>query len=295
MILVTGGNGNIGKAVCNELGKRGYQVISVGRRKMDADLYRHVSCDITVKEDLDRLFKEYRFDVIFHLAGLTNTAAKNDPQKAVEINVNGSMNLMKKAIEYSVPFVYGSSVNAIGLADTSEEGVKESDLSQPQEFYGWTKRFTEEMGIALSNVSGLSFTSLRIPNVLGKGQGSVNTPWRETCFTQIGHGGDLLITYRSNSRIPAIHISDLTNAICEVLTSDKPRRQVYNLPAEEISIEKLSNYLMEIDPELHVTTGEKEPKGMCSHIDWSRFKEDYPIRIHSLKERLQEAYEENRK
>ena len=292
MILVTGGNGNIGRAVCNELEKRGFEVVSVGRRKLDAQLYKHVSCDITRKEDLDHLFQDYSFDVIFHLAGLTNTAALNDPVSAVGINVNGSLNLMKKAIECHVPFVYGSSVNAMGLSD-KEKMVKESDFCVPQEYYGWTKRFVEETGIALARAEGLMFTAVRIPSVLGEGQGSVNTPWRETCFTQIGKGGELNITYHSDICIPVIYIEDLVNALCALLTGKKERKQVYNLPCEEINIGRFADTLMEIDPSLKVTTGERRPQGMCSSIDWTLFSQDYPIEIKTIKERLIEAKKKN--
>ena len=295
MILVTGGNGNIGQAVCNELGSRGYEVISVGRRALEAKLYKHVQCDITDLDSLKELFNTYKFDMVFHLAGLTNTNAKKNPDQAVEINVVGSKNLMMTALEHDVPFVYGSSVNAVGLAVESENGAKETDMSSPQEFYGWTKRFVEEMGIALANTKGLKFSSVRIPTIVGPGQGSVNTPWRETCFTQVGKGGDLKLTYLASSYIPVSHINDVVNAICAVLTTDKERQLVYNLPAERINIGDLKAMLEEIDPNLNVTTGDVDPVGICSYIDWSRFKEDFPIEIKTIKERLIEAKDLNTK
>ena len=292
MILVTGGNGNIGKALCSELSRRGFEVLSIGRRPADPDLYHHVSCDITKTEDLDRLFSEYRIDQIVHLAGLTSTAALNDPELAVAINVNGSVNLMKKAIECHIPFVYGSSVNAIGLPET-DAPVKEEDVCVPQEFYGWTKRFVEETGIALAKAEGLRFTALRIPTVLGEGQGSVNTPWRETCFTQIGKGGELHLTYHPDICIPVIHIDDLIGMICAVLFSDQERKPLYNLPCEEVNIGDFAEMLMEIDPFLKVTTGDRRPKGMCSRIDSSLFRKDYPLEMKTVKERLIEAKKKN--
>ncbi|MBQ5804390.1 MAG: NAD(P)-dependent oxidoreductase [Erysipelotrichaceae bacterium] len=292
MILVSGGNGNIGKALCMELCRRGFEVLSIGRRASDQQSYPHVPCDITLMDDLDRLFVKHHIDRIVHLAGLTNTAALNDPKLAVEINVNGSLNLMKKAVEYDIPFIYGSSVNAIGLPQI-DVPVKEDDVCVPQEFYGWTKRFVEETGIALSKAEGLRFTALRIPTVLGEGQGSVNTPWRETCFTRIGKGGELNINYHSDVRIPVVHIDDLIEMICAVLLTDQERKPIYNLPCEEINIGRFAKTLMEIDPSLKVKTGERKPKGMCSRIDSSLFRKDYPIQIQTVKERLIEAKKNN--
>lgn len=292
MILVTGGNGNIGKALCTELSRRGFEVLSIGRRKADDLPYPHVSCDITKKEDLDKLFQDHRIDQIVHLAGLTSTAALNDPDSAVAINVYGSVNLMKKAVEHQIPFIYGSSVNAIGLPET-DAPVKEEDVCVPQEFYGWTKRFTEEAGIALAKKEGLPFTALRIPTVLGEGQGSVNTPWRETCLTKIGKGGELNITYHPDICIPAIHIDDLIEMICAVLSCDHERKLLYNLPCEEINIGKFAEMLREIDPSLKITTGDRRPKGMCSRIDSSLFRKDYPLEIKTVKERLIEAKKKN--
>ena len=292
MILVTGGNGNIGKALCSELSRRGFEVLSIGRRKADDLPYLHVSCDITRTGDLDQLFNEYRIDQIVHLAGLTSTASLNDPETAVAINVNGSVNLMRKAIEYHVPLIYGSSVNAIGLPQ-NDVPVKEEDVCVPQEFYGWTKRFVEETGIALAKAEGLLFTALRIPTVLGEGQGSVNTSWRETCFTKIGKGGELFITYHPDICIPVLHIDDLIEMICAVLFTNRERKLIYNLPCEEVNIGAFTEMLREIDPSLKVTTGERRPKGMCSRIDSSLFRKDYPIEIQTVKERLTEAKKKN--
>lgn len=292
MILVSGGNGNIGRAVCNELGSRGYEVISIGRRKLEAELYTHVSCDMTDPEALKALFDEYHVDIILHLAGLTNTAAKKDPLAAVKINIDGSAALLNKALEYQIPFVYGSSVNAVGLS-LAEGSYKETDMSEPQEFYGWTKRFVEEMGAALHQTQGLDFTALRIPTVMGPGQGSVNTPWREACFTQVGKGGDLHLTYREDCYLPAIHIADLVNAICAVLTAKERKQTVYNLPAERLQVRQLKMMLEKIDPGLNVSTGEVETKGMCSDIDWSAFAKDFPIEIKTIEERLLEAKRNN--
>ena len=50
---------------------------------------------------------------------------------------------------------------------------------------------------------------------------------------------------------------------------------------------------MEIDPSLKVKTGERKPKGMCSRIDSSLFRKDYPIQIQTVKERLIEAKNSN--
>ena len=291
MILVSGGNGNIGKALCIELSRTGFEVLSIGRRQGDFP-YVHVSCNITDTDDLDSLFRKYPIDQIVHLAGLTNTAALNDPEKAVAINVSGSVNLMKKAIEYRIPFIYGSSVNAIGLPET-DHPVREDDPCIPQEFYGWTKRFVEETGIALKKTEGLEFTALRIPTVVGEGQGSVNTPWRETCFTMIGKGGELNITYHSDVSIPIIHIDDLAEMFCAVISDRQDRKAVYNLPCEEFNIGELAEMLRQIDPKMKVTTGERRPKGMCSRIDSSLFRKDYPVKIKTVKERLIEARNKN--
>ena len=66
-ILVTGGAGNIGTNLCNELRSRKHKVISTDLYNTDRDDY--LRCDVRNYRQLEYVFDEYGpFDFVYHLA-----------------------------------------------------------------------------------------------------------------------------------------------------------------------------------------------------------------------------------
>jgi len=66
-ILVTGGAGNIGTNLCNELRSRGHEVIALDLYNTERDNY--VRCDIQKYRQLEYVFDEFGpFDYVYHLA-----------------------------------------------------------------------------------------------------------------------------------------------------------------------------------------------------------------------------------
>ena len=66
-ILVTGGAGNIGTNLCNELRSRGHQVIALDLYNTERENY--VRCDVQSYRQLESVFDEFGpFDYVYHLA-----------------------------------------------------------------------------------------------------------------------------------------------------------------------------------------------------------------------------------
>src|SRR3989339_331842 len=65
-ILVTGGAGNIGTNLCNELRNRGYKVIALDLYNTERDDY--VRSDVRNYRQLERVFDQRKYDYVYHLA-----------------------------------------------------------------------------------------------------------------------------------------------------------------------------------------------------------------------------------
>ena len=68
-VLVTGGGGFLGKAVCTGLVARGHEVLSYSRSRhagLDALGVRQIQGDLASFEDVSRAFHEV--DAVFHVA-----------------------------------------------------------------------------------------------------------------------------------------------------------------------------------------------------------------------------------
>ena len=117
---------------------------------------RFIQGDILDKMLLGRLMAEYEITTIFHLASILSTKAEYNPETAHEINVEGTINLLRLGVELSqwqgqpVKFIYPSSIAVYGLPNTAtkkKEGrIKEYMWCSPITMYGCNKIYCEHLG-----------------------------------------------------------------------------------------------------------------------------------------------------
>jgi UDP-glucose 4-epimerase len=94
-IAVTGSEGFIGRAVCKELSKRGFTPMHVDR-----------ALGMDVRGASARDFIVDRAEGVIHLAGILGTAELfEQPQEAVDINVNGTINVLRACAVNKTPYV----------------------------------------------------------------------------------------------------------------------------------------------------------------------------------------------
>ena len=124
--LVTGANGEMGHGLIERLAEAGgHHIIAMDVRPVDDAL--RALCGTTLTGDildsrlLERLASEYQIRTIYHLAALLSTRAEFTPEAAHRVNVEGTMSLLKLAIEQSrwqgapVQFLFPSSIAVYGL------------------------------------------------------------------------------------------------------------------------------------------------------------------------------------
>jgi nucleoside-diphosphate-sugar epimerase len=118
-ILITGGDGFVGRRVCDVLARRDYRIISAGRTagtRTPSDMYRRVTLDLTGHGDLSPMLEGV--DCVVHLAARTHvmrdTAA--DPLREYRrINTEGTARLATAAARAGVRrFVFLSSIKYTG-------------------------------------------------------------------------------------------------------------------------------------------------------------------------------------
>ncbi len=161
VILITGANGEIGHGLIDFLTeKKDAFVIALDVQPLDdalnAKVERFILGDILDNMLLGRLVAEYEIRTIFHLASILSTKAEYNPETAHKINVEGTINLLRLAVEQSswqgrpVRFLYPSSIAAYGLPDLKTKNtsgkLKECDYCQPTTMYGCNKLYCEYLG-----------------------------------------------------------------------------------------------------------------------------------------------------
>ena len=134
--LVTGVNGQLGYDIVQELHERGEQdILAVDRNEMD----------ITDKEQVMKIVKAYKPDVIFHCAAWTAVDKAEEETEACEkVNHEGTKNIADAEIEVGAKLVYMSTDYVFDGEKPQEETYKEDDTPNPKSVYGRTKWEGEE-------------------------------------------------------------------------------------------------------------------------------------------------------
>jgi nucleoside-diphosphate-sugar epimerase len=161
VVLITGANGEIGHGLINRLGaEKKAKILALDLNPLDECLEpycdRFIQGDILDKMLLGKLMAEYEITTIYHLASILSTKAEYNPETAHEINVEGTLNLLRLGVEisqwqgYPVKFIYPSSIAVYGLPDLEtkkKEGrIKETQWCRPITMYGCNKIYCEHLG-----------------------------------------------------------------------------------------------------------------------------------------------------
>ena len=174
--LVTGGAGFIGSNIAEELLKRGNSVrvldnFSTGRRENIKDFLNDLEL---IEGDIcnyDAVVKSVKgIEVILHEAALPSVPRSIiDPIKSNEVNVNGTLNILKAAKDNGVKRVVFASSSSI-YGDTPELPKHEGMIPNPLSPYAVSKLTGEKYCNVFSKIYGFETTALRYFNVFGPRQ-----------------------------------------------------------------------------------------------------------------------------
>ncbi|MFE3765086.1 UDP-glucose 4-epimerase GalE [Streptomyces sp. NPDC059104] len=170
-MLLTGGAGYIGSFVVRELAARGHELLvidnlSSGRAEAipGAPL---VVADIRDEGAVMAAFDRFRPDCVIHLAALKSPEEScQDPARYFDVNVTGTVNLLRAAHRYQVGrFVFSSSAAVYGTPQVCP--VDETAPAAPQSPYGESKYVGERLVASQSASTGMRYACLRYFNVAG--------------------------------------------------------------------------------------------------------------------------------
>ncbi|MET0391958.1 MAG: SDR family NAD(P)-dependent oxidoreductase [Chitinophagaceae bacterium] len=169
-ILITGGTGFLGKRLGLAL-KNEYRVILTGRNnKQNFTAQKFTGCevlplDISNIEAVRDVVNETKPDIIIHAAATKFVdLAEKQPMECVDVNVTGSQNVARVAVDKGVDIVIGVST------DKASPPVRNT--------YGLTKALMERLFCSMNRKGKTRFTCVRYGNVAWS-TGSVLTIWNK--------------------------------------------------------------------------------------------------------------------
>ena len=146
--LITGANGFIGKHLIDRWimldDVRIFALTRVDNNKWEK--IHHLTADVLDEYAIDNIFQEHEFDVVVHLAALTeHDAIVNHKYDTFDVNLRGTTNILKAFNKYckDALFVFASTGKVYGK--TNELPITEHALTNPTNILGKSKRIVEEV------------------------------------------------------------------------------------------------------------------------------------------------------
>lgn len=170
--VVTGGLGFIGTHVVRQLldgGAREVRIVDVSAVANPYSDDRRVKICVADINDLDALRSALGgADGVFHMAVLPLNACTQNPRLCLEVNVLGTLNVARAALDVGVRRLVFSSASSV-YGDTLEI-MDEAHPLNARTMYGVSKIGAEHVLRAMHTTDQLDYVTLRYMNVYGPGQ-----------------------------------------------------------------------------------------------------------------------------
>ncbi|MGB5886582.1 MAG: NAD-dependent epimerase/dehydratase family protein [Acinetobacter venetianus] len=150
-VLITGASGFVGQALISTLKRNSeYQLYTLSR-KLNPEFSPDI-CQIILQQNTEQPFKSEilknkYIDIIIHLAGrahILNEKVEDPLQEFRKVNVEGTLQLAKEALEKKVKrFIFISSIGVNG-SSTNGKAFSEQDVPQPHAAYAVSKLEAEQ-------------------------------------------------------------------------------------------------------------------------------------------------------
>lgn len=177
-VLITGGAGMIGSNLSRELLRLNYEVFIIDDFSSGLEInipkgVQLIKETITDKGRVKTLFKEYHFNIVFHLAALfANQNSVDHPEKDLEVNGMGTLNILQESLQlyqmgFLHRFIYASSSCVYG----GQSGFLTEDSAKNLETpYAITKLLGEYYCNYFRSLYRLPITTYRFFNSYGPGE-----------------------------------------------------------------------------------------------------------------------------
>jgi threonine 3-dehydrogenase len=274
-VLVTGACGEIGQALVQNLVQRGgYRIVTADLAPLP-DAIRpfsaeHVQGDLVNKV---KIFYDFDFDIIFHLAASLSSKAEIATEEAHRINVDGTMQLLMLAAYKSerrgraVKFIFPSSIAAYGFPDlAAKQGagrVQEEAWNTPHTMYGCNKLYCEKLGVYYSRYFGqrhldpqppvmCDFRAIRFPGLISAFTlpSGGTSDYGPEMLHAAAQGRTYVCFVREDTCIPFMAMPDAIKAL--LMLTDAPRRKltrlIYNIDAFSLTAGDFRQRAMEAFP-----------------------------------------------
>lgn len=252
-ILITGGNGFVGRHLLEYYKKKRYKLYSISKSLPSSKLRElfpevvFIQCDLTDLENLQRFLSHKNFSFIYHLAAQSiPSIAENYPSETFKSNVLATDNLFSVLSKYhsKAKILFSSSNLVYGEAFKLKNRLKEEEHPRPHNNYALSKLMAEKICLEYAEKGLLDIRIARSFNHFGPGQNQnlAFSNWisqildceRDAQQKKI----NVLETGELNVQRDFLYVSDVIKAY-ELILKNGKCGEIYNVcSSKEISLKK---------------------------------------------------------
>ena len=183
-ILITGSAGFIGFSFAKKLlEKKIYKIVGIDnfndyydinlKKKRNNILknyknYKFNKVDITDKTKIEKIFKNEKFDFVFHFAAQAGVRYSiNFPRKYMESNLMGFFNILENVKKYRVKRLFYASSSSV-YGENKNFPLNEKENIFPKNIYALSKKVNEEIANIFNRYYKVKLTGLRFFTIYGE-------------------------------------------------------------------------------------------------------------------------------
>ncbi|UCG45249.1 MAG: GDP-mannose 4,6-dehydratase [Candidatus Bathyarchaeota archaeon] len=220
-VLVTGGAGFIGSHLVEKLVSLSHDVTVLDDLSNgDLEKLRNVRDAITfLKHDISKRTRLEGLDAIYHLACFPRSRSFQNPQRDVEVNVVGMINVLELARRNNAKVVFSSNS---GIYDTSRIPIDEHSPDKPKTPYDLDKLQAEQYMKLYGDTFAVKSVIFRFATVFGDRQ-SISPEWKPVVMefiSKLQKEQKPTIYWDGEQTRDFIHVDDIVEALLLALESD---------------------------------------------------------------------------
>lgn len=277
-ILVTGGSGFIGTNLTQELSGRGHEVWTCDI--LQGEDPQHIKADTGVYQQMDALFRQGKYDIVYHLAAEYGRWNGEDHYENLwRTNVIGTKNMLRLQEQHRFKMIFFSSAEVYGDYDQlmSEDVMEKVPIKQMND-YAISKWAGELQCLNHAAMFGVEVVRVRPVGCYGPHEYYSRYRGVIPIFVYCAIMGKKFTVHRNHKRI-FDYVEDTCRTFANISENFKPG-EVYNVGGREdwvISIEELADIVLKTvgaSPDLAEYKGEEGFTTRVKVVDFSKSRRD---------------------
>ena len=261
-ILITGACGQLGSELTVKLrsihGEENVIASDIQEPKGPVTNGPFEDIDVMNKQTLADVIEKYDITQVYHLAALLSAKAEQNIELGWKLNMEGLLNILNLAKEYSLDQVFWPSSIAVFGPDAPTKNTPQNTALNPTTVYGISKVAGEQWCSYYHNRFGVDVRSVRYPGLIGYKSmpGGGTTDYAVDIHHKALEKQSFSCFLEAGSALPMMYMEDAVDATIQLMQAeakDVKVRTSYNLSGISFSPAEIAEQIKTHIPEFEIS------------------------------------------